>query len=48
MTKKKYLHTVIDIPPETDSVLPCRKVLGKFIMTIKNADPDVIVTLHED
>ena len=46
--KKMYLHVVIDISLETDSILAYRKVLGKFIIAMKNADLDVVVMLHED
>ena len=46
--KKTYLYVVVNIPPETDSVLAYKKVLGKFIMAMKNTDPDVVVTQYED
>ena len=43
-----YLYIVIDIFLETDSILAYRKVLGKFIMAIKNVDPDTVVMLYKD
>ena len=47
-TKKICLHIVVNIPLEIDSVLVYRKVLGKFIIVMKNADPDEVVILYED
>ena len=46
--KKTYLYIVVNIPPETDSILAYRKVLGNFIMVMKNTDPDAVVALYED
>ena len=47
-TKKIYLHIVVNISLQTDSILACRKVLGKFIMVMKNTDLDAVVTQYED
>ena len=46
--KETYLYVVVDILIETDSVLAYRKVLGKFIIVMKNIDPDAVVTEYED
>ena len=46
--KKTYLYLVVDTLPERDYITGYRKVLGKFITTVKNIDLDAIVTYYED
>ena len=46
--KKTCLYLVVDTLLERDCIMGCRKVLGKFITTMKNTDPDIVVTYYED
>ena len=42
------MYIVVDILSETDSLLAYRKVLGKFIIAMKNTDLDAVVTEYKD